>query len=636
MSKRVFVTGGAGVIGIELVKLLIAHGYEVIVGDKKNKPDEMPSDVIYRQGDLNYLTQEEFDTFEAEYFIHLAATFERTFESKEFWDDNFYNNIKLSHHLMSLVAHNSLVRRVVFASSYLVYDPSLYLFDSPQEQAVYLKENDLINPRNLIGMSKLTHERELDFLSNFYVNFSTVSARIFRGYGRNSRDIISRWVRMLLRQEKIYVYRPENMFDYIYAADSAKGLFKLMESDLTGVVNLGTGKSRRVQDVIDVLHAYFSDIEMESTDTPIPFEASGADMTLFEKNIGWIPEYELETAIPEIIEFEKQRLGIPSSKKIYDMKINLLVTSSSAKVPLMMALRTAVKKISPKSNIIAADINKSVISSYFTDEFWVMPKTSEDNLQEIIDGCLQHGVNYLLPTRDAELLFWARHKELFSEKGINVLVAPKKAIEVCLDKLKFSLFGKQHDLPFIMASKELSSLNAERFVVKERFGAGSKSVFLDLSSQKALRYASRLKEPIFQPYIEGEEISIDAWLDKNSKVKGLVMRKREYVVHGESQVTTTFRNSSLEETARDVLERLELTGPVVMQAIIDSDGKMHIIECNPRFGGASTASLAAGLDSLFWSLLESIRGDVPDYPFIRISKELRQIRAPQDFYFVAK
>jgi len=46
----------------------------------------------------------------------------------------------------------------------------------------------------------------------------------FPRYGCNSRDVISRWVRALLAGEPISVFRPEGIFDYIYAADSAKAL----------------------------------------------------------------------------------------------------------------------------------------------------------------------------------------------------------------------------------------------------------------------------------------------------------------------------------------------------------------------------------------------------------------------------
>ena len=56
-GQRVFVTGGAGVIGLELVPKLVAEGAEVLVGDLKPRPSAFSAKVRYREGDLNDLTR---------------------------------------------------------------------------------------------------------------------------------------------------------------------------------------------------------------------------------------------------------------------------------------------------------------------------------------------------------------------------------------------------------------------------------------------------------------------------------------------------------------------------------------------------------------------------------------------------
>src|SRR5262249_24566286 len=130
-------------------------------------------------------------------------------------------------------------------------------------------------------------------------------ARIFRGYGRNSRDVISRWIRLLLKNEPITVYRPEGIFDYIYGADSAEGLIRLAESGAGGILNLGTGRARRVEDVVEILRKHSPGLGVIEASSDIPYEASQADMTAYEAAVGWKPEYDLERAIPEMIAFER-------------------------------------------------------------------------------------------------------------------------------------------------------------------------------------------------------------------------------------------------------------------------------------------------------------------------------------------
>src|SRR5690606_29770182 len=215
-GKRVFVSGGAGVIGLEMVPRLVARGAEVMVGDLKPRPQSFPRGVRYRQGDLNGLTREEIASFSPHIFIHLAATFERSTETYGFWEENFRHNTSLSHHLMSVLKDLPGFERAVFASRYLIYDETRYQSDTPQDAAVALRATDPVLPCNLTGMANLGHEFELRFRAGFRADtFTSACARIYRGYGRNSRDVISRWVRALLAGEPITVYRPEGLFDYI-------------------------------------------------------------------------------------------------------------------------------------------------------------------------------------------------------------------------------------------------------------------------------------------------------------------------------------------------------------------------------------------------------------------------------------
>jgi carbamoyl-phosphate synthase large subunit len=319
-------------------------------------------------------------------------------------------------------------------------------------------------------------------------------------------------------------------------------------------------------------------------------------------------------------------------------KRHLLVTSAARKIPLLRAAIAAARKLSPEMQVLAGDIDPDAPAQYAADAFWAMPRTDDTALDALIAGCRERGIGFVLPTRDGELAFWARHRARFANEGIAVLVSPEESVTRCLDKLAFARFGQERGLPFIPAYEGLEDASTSRYrgpyAVKERFGAGSRAIGLNLDAASAREHAKGLTAPIFQPFIEGTEISVDAWLDRNHKVKGLVLRRRDRVVDGESQVTTTFRDPVIENATRTALEALQLSGPVVMQILIDKAGQPHIIECNSRFGGASTAGIAAGLDSLYWSLAEAAGHDVAALPFARISGEVRQVRLPADTHFI--
>ncbi len=623
-----FVSGGAGVIGRALVPKLVEAGAIVWVGDLQPRPDSWTPEIRYRQGDLNFLSERDFLEFKPEVFIHLAATFERSVESPEFWESNFEHNLKLSHHLMTLVKNSNFVRRVVFASSYLIYDPSLYLLEEPNFEPRALSEIDIIRPRNLVGMAKLEQEAELSFLNLVgKPDISTVSVRIFRGYGFGSRCIISRWVRMILNGDPITVFRPEGRFDFIFAEDSAQGLFLLAEnSDVKGVLNMGTGIATSIQAIVDELRRIFPDMKVNFEDSDLLFEASRADTTRIEEALGWIPPSRIAETLQKIIDFEKK-----NTEHLTDKPLKVLLSSSSAKYPLLNSAEAAIKKIGHKGSVVVGDVNPNALLMKVNKEFWVMPPTSDEYLEEMILGMCNIGITAVIPTRDAELSFYARNIKKFNENGIKVMISSPEGISRCVDKLEFYRHCLLNDLPAIPTYEDLIDVerSADYFVTKERFGAGSESIGIKLDREQVAVHANFLNTPIYQPYISGIEYSIDAYSTMQGQFKGAIVRSRDEVINGESRITTTIVDDEAVSLAKRVMEAFNLQGHVVIQFIRTRDG-INLIECNPRVGGASTLSFSSGLDSLWWFLLEALDVDVIDYPFCKSTTPRKLVRVPSD------
>jgi carbamoyl-phosphate synthase large subunit len=623
-NKRIFISGGAGVIGTALVQQLLAQGADLFIGDLKTCPKQWLGKVKYRQGDLNTLTLEELQTFNPEFFFHLAATFERSDESYSFFEENFNHNIKLSHWLIHLLKQLTSLKRVIFASSYLIYDRHLYEFETVQAQPTVLEENASILPRNLCGSAKWMHEQELQFLDHFlHQTLSCLSVRIFRVYGRHSRDIISRWIRAALQDEVLTVYQPDGQFDYIFADDVATGLLKLAQTEAKGIVNLGKGHARSIHEVIAILKKYFPNLKTKIVASSIAIEQSQASLSRLNQLIQWQPAYSLETAIPLLIEEEKKQLT--QELKAFDHSA-VLITSISKKMPLICAVREAADKLGKFQIIHGCDSDLWCVGQYGVDYFWHCPPLDAITLEEIVSYCQKNQITTIIPTRDADCEFYAKHLAFFEKRGIYPLVSSKETIQHCLDKLDFAEYLQQAHYPAIPTFLSIESLKTTQWIVKEQKGAGSKNLGLNLNREEALQHAAHLAFPIFQPYIEGVEWSVDVYRSWEGRVKGCVARQRNYVVQGESQVTTTCTYPALEHLCQELANYLDIKGCAVFQVIEDKENRFHVIECNPRFGGASTASIAVGLDSFFWFFIERLGIRLQDYPFLRQQGEIRQIR----------
>lgn len=310
---------------------------------------------------------------------------------------------------------------------------------------------------------------------------------------------------------------------------------------------------------------------------------------------------------------------------------NLLVSSASRKNPLVCLSKAAVRRATG-GQLVSGDRNPFVEKLTLGDSFWRMPETKSENFDSILEGCLERRIKFVLPTRDSELEFWSSRKLDFKSEGINVIISSQEAVRLCLDKLEFyRQFARNQTAEVIETQLELSSLSHRSIVVKERFGSGSQNLGIGLTKSQALTHARALEQPIFQPEIVGREISVDAYFNLQGRCSAYVTRDRLVVIDGESQVTRTFSDPNVDGQVEAFLkaasEKVYFFGPVVLQAIVASDSRVHIIEINARFGGASTLSDYAGLHSIYWAMMElnSKPFELPKFPRRNGEIELRRL-----------
>ncbi|WP_428326230.1 GNAT family N-acetyltransferase [Nitrosopumilus sp.] len=316
-------------------------------------------------------------------------------------------------------------------------------------------------------------------------------------------------------------------------------------------------------------------------------------------------------------------------QKSNKQKLNILVTSISKKVSLIESIKNVGLKMNEDVKVIGADSNKLCIGKYFVDEFWHMPPLKKLTLKKLIDYCKMKKISVIIPTRDAELIFFAKNKETLNKNKIFVMVSSEKTIKLCNNKLDFYKKLSTMGLPVIKTSVKINDLNCKRYVVKEKFGAGSQKIALDLNKTHALLHSKNMENPVFQPHIAGKEFSVDLYVDKKGKSKGCIVRRRDLIKNGESQISTVIENKKIEKICVEIVEKVKFYGHIVFQIILDKKNKVNIIECNCRFGGASTLSLASGLDSFYWFLLEVKKENLNRILF-KIKSNKKQIRYPKD------
>ncbi|MGE7914517.1 ATP-grasp domain-containing protein [Lysinibacillus xylanilyticus] len=304
----------------------------------------------------------------------------------------------------------------------------------------------------------------------------------------------------------------------------------------------------------------------------------------------------------------------------------ILILSSSNKIPLIEVLRETL----PQMKLIGGDVSSEVLSQYFVDEFWKMSNLQNLEYKDFVSYCKQQNIRYVIPTREGELEHFARWRPLLNQEGIQIMISPLEGILYTSDKILFAQKLIANGYPAIPTSHTSSGLHTECFVIKERFGAGSKNLYIKVMPKDVETFSKKLIDPIYQPYIEGTEYSVDVYVMQNGRAKGAVVRERIFVVNGESQITEIAKKPRLEILAMQIAETLNLSGHVMFQIIEDLEGNPHIIECNARFGGASTLSVKAGLDSFNWFIKEADGETLENLTFDPVQRPLKQIRYAKD------
>jgi carbamoyl-phosphate synthase large subunit len=211
------------------------------------------------------------------------------------------------------------------------------------------------------------------------------------------------------------------------------------------------------------------------------------------------------------------------------------------------------------------------------------------------------------------------------------------ALAICQDKRLFVQWCIQRGLPtprtVSMGGALSKNVNSVQFPLFARpsVGQGSLGTWMVTTPQMMAALASMADELIVQEMVTDPEYSIDVLSSFEGRALQAVVRRRLVVRGGESTTTQVVQCPELEALALKVCDGLGLVGHSVVQAFWSEKNGPRLIEVNPRFGGASTLSIRAGLDSPR-RIIGMLRGDPDAYRNRPIQIGLTMHRVAEDVF----
>ena len=119
-----------------------------------------------------------------------------------------------------------------------------------------------------------------------------------------------------------------------------------------------------------------------------------------------------------------------------------------------------------------------------------------------------------------------------------------------------------------------------------------------IEDKTAMASLDNPEDYLLQEYIHPrKEITVDCYVSLSGEIIAAVPRYRIETQGGEASVTETFRDREVEKLARETLTQTGLRGAVTIQMLRDlRDGRLMLMEINPRLGGGAVCSCHAGAD----------------------------------------
>lgn len=307
-NQRILVTGGSGFIGHRLVKLLTNNGQTVLNIDNLSSKMPMVNGVTGLVNVLSDIRDEEtvercILDFKPDCVVHLAAVHHiPTCELKRAYALDV--NVRGTEIILS-ACEKARTKRFVLASTGAVYDTVSGPLD---ERSTPLRYTDNYS------LAKSCNESQVSFWSK-RTDSSARIARIFNTIGHDDPnghlipDVLAQ-IGLESNYAKIRLGNIETLRDYIYADDTANGLFKIVENwggqNCLDTYNLCTGSEWSVYELVMMIGRLIGkDIEIEIDElrrrkVDRPSQLGSPHKTLSE--IGFKASCSLEGALAKILD----------------------------------------------------------------------------------------------------------------------------------------------------------------------------------------------------------------------------------------------------------------------------------------------------------------------------------------------
>ena len=280
MNKTILF-GGSGFLGPVILK----KNPDIISIGRTKPPLEIKNEHIHLKS-LDNL--QSLDSIEFDKVIFLIGSSNHHEINKSITmglDYNLYPTKKILNYLSK-----RKIKKFISFSSILLYDVNKIKLPVNEKQDINPFVNDYV-------FSKYLSEEVVKF---FYNKVPSIIIRLSNvyGYTRLIRpDFVPALIQKSLSDKEIKIWNDKPKRDFIYSEDASDAIIKLLDTDYTGILNLGTGTMNSCSEIVSIIEK-LSGKKVISEDKKVwgPMEFN-SDITLLRKLTNWKPKHSLEEGL---------------------------------------------------------------------------------------------------------------------------------------------------------------------------------------------------------------------------------------------------------------------------------------------------------------------------------------------------
>jgi len=182
---------------------------------------------------------------------------------------------------------------------------TILLYDQ-KKLVIPVDETQAINPyANKYIFSKYLSEEIVKFYQNTVPSIIVRLSNIY-GYTELRRpDLIPTIMQDVFEKEKVEIWSNKPKRDFIFTEDAADAVLKILDTDFTGIVNLGSGKMSSLKLISEIIED-LSGKKIISKNQPVsgPMEFN-TNIKRISEVTGWEPKFDIEKGLEKTFKIMK-------------------------------------------------------------------------------------------------------------------------------------------------------------------------------------------------------------------------------------------------------------------------------------------------------------------------------------------